>query len=259
MKKLLSFAVIATALAACSPSEERDAAVAVTPTARLNGVPASIADRIEREGPAGLPGADVALVRPDAAKSGGATTATDLACTSACVQDSEIQSVSWSKITGVPEGFADGIDNDTTYSAGTGLTLTGTTFSIAQAAITADLVAPGALDERHMLTPHMGLVASTSDVVVRSHYMTMTSGVSSARIRIVSGGNNATWSGSGTATIMVNGSVFATFGVGGDGNLPWTYITSPIPIQLGTGIQVLMRANTAGKPVVLRDVDVDFQ
>lgn len=35
----------------------------------------------------------------------------------------------WSGIIGLPAGFSDGVDNDTTYSAGTGLTLTGTTFS----------------------------------------------------------------------------------------------------------------------------------
>ena len=35
----------------------------------------------------------------------------------------------WSTITSMPAGFADGVDNDTLYSAGTGLVLTGTTFS----------------------------------------------------------------------------------------------------------------------------------
>src|SRR5438477_5972235 len=30
----------------------------------------------------------------------------------------------------MPAGFADGVDNDTTYSAGYGLTLVGTTFSV---------------------------------------------------------------------------------------------------------------------------------
>jgi hypothetical protein len=35
----------------------------------------------------------------------------------------------WSGLSGVPSGFADGVDNDTTYAAGTGLTLLGTTFS----------------------------------------------------------------------------------------------------------------------------------
>lgn len=36
----------------------------------------------------------------------------------------------WSGLTGVPAGFADGVDNDTTYSAGTGLLLAGTTFRL---------------------------------------------------------------------------------------------------------------------------------
>jgi len=36
----------------------------------------------------------------------------------------------WSGLTGVPAGFADGVDNDTTYTAGTGLTLTGNQFSV---------------------------------------------------------------------------------------------------------------------------------
>lgn len=35
----------------------------------------------------------------------------------------------WSTLPGVPAGFADGIDNDTVFFAGTGLTLSGTTFS----------------------------------------------------------------------------------------------------------------------------------
>jgi len=36
---------------------------------------------------------------------------------------------SWSTLPGIPAGFADGVDNDTLYSAGSGLTLSGTTFS----------------------------------------------------------------------------------------------------------------------------------
>ncbi len=37
----------------------------------------------------------------------------------------------WSGLTGMPVGFADGVDNDTTYAAGTGISLSGTQFSIA--------------------------------------------------------------------------------------------------------------------------------
>ena len=36
----------------------------------------------------------------------------------------------WSGLTGVPAGFADGVDNDTTYSAGVGLQLSGGQFSV---------------------------------------------------------------------------------------------------------------------------------
>ncbi len=36
----------------------------------------------------------------------------------------------WSGLTSVPPGFADGVDNDTTYTAGTGLTLTANQFSV---------------------------------------------------------------------------------------------------------------------------------
>ena len=41
-------------------------------------------------------------------------------------------SISWSKLTDIPVGISDGIDNDTTYTAGTGLSLTGTQFSLDQ-------------------------------------------------------------------------------------------------------------------------------
>lgn len=37
----------------------------------------------------------------------------------------------WSTITGIPAGIADGVDSDTTYTAGAGLTLTGTAFGVA--------------------------------------------------------------------------------------------------------------------------------
>jgi hypothetical protein len=39
-------------------------------------------------------------------------------------------SVPWSGITGMPAGFADGVDNDTQYTAGHGLQLSGTQFSV---------------------------------------------------------------------------------------------------------------------------------
>lgn len=41
-----------------------------------------------------------------------------------------VGSVPWSSLTGMPAGFADGIDNDTQYTAGTGLNLSGTQFRL---------------------------------------------------------------------------------------------------------------------------------
>jgi len=50
-------------------------------------------------------------------------------------------SVPWGGIIGIPAGFADGIDNDTTYSAGAGLQLVGTTFSIAPGGVDTGMLA----------------------------------------------------------------------------------------------------------------------
>lgn len=47
----------------------------------------------------------------------------------------------WSGLLNIPAGFADGIDNDTTYTAGAGLQLTGTTFSVANLGITNAMLA----------------------------------------------------------------------------------------------------------------------
>lgn len=41
-----------------------------------------------------------------------------------------LTSLAWSSLTGVPAGFADGIDNDTTYTAGSGLSLLGNQFRV---------------------------------------------------------------------------------------------------------------------------------
>lgn len=43
---------------------------------------------------------------------------------------SSAAAVPWTGITGIPGGFADGLDNDTTYTEGYGLTLTGGVFSV---------------------------------------------------------------------------------------------------------------------------------
>jgi hypothetical protein len=60
--------------------------------------------------------------------------------------------VPWSAVTGIPAGFADGIDNDTTYSAGVGMSLTGTTFSIANGGVGSAQLADGAVGTNKLST-----------------------------------------------------------------------------------------------------------
>ncbi|MBN1137576.1 MAG: hypothetical protein JXM73_13395 [Anaerolineae bacterium] len=62
----------------------------------------------------------------------------------------------WSGLTGVPAGFADGVDNDTTYTAGAGLVLTGTTF----------LADTGYLDARYALVDHTHSGSEYANVVI---------------------------------------------------------------------------------------------
>jgi len=54
-------------------------------------------------------------------------------------------SVPWTGITGIPAGFSDGVDNNTTYGAGVGLSLSGTTFSVAPGGIGSNQLADGAV------------------------------------------------------------------------------------------------------------------
>lgn len=51
----------------------------------------------------------------------------------------------WSGLIGIPAGFADGIDNDTQYSAGAGLSLTGTVFSILDGGVVNSMLASNAV------------------------------------------------------------------------------------------------------------------
>jgi hypothetical protein len=71
-----------------------------------------------------LTSAPYAMFAARAAQANTATSATT--ATSAATANS----VAWANITGVPANFADGIDNDTTYTAGGGLSLSSNQFSV---------------------------------------------------------------------------------------------------------------------------------
>ncbi len=71
---------------------------------------------------------------------------------------SNAAAVPWAAITGMPDGFADGIDNDTLFSAGAGLHLVGTEFSVSFAGSGS---APSAAHSDH---DHAGAYAHESHV-----------------------------------------------------------------------------------------------
>lgn len=51
----------------------------------------------------------------------------------------------WGGITGKPAGFADDVDNDTTYTQGPGITIAGTVISVATGGVTSAMIADGAI------------------------------------------------------------------------------------------------------------------
>ena len=143
--------------------------------------------------------------------------------------------------------------NIPTYSAGAGLSLGGDTFSIPDGGIAGTMVAPGAIAVPQLSTFTAGIVSSTTDVLVRSHYVSISNsgGIASARVVVTSGGLNCGTSGCGpgVVTIVANGTTISTFNVNGDGTSGWTYLTPSFAVGPGTTIEVFVRAASAAAPV----------
>ncbi len=141
--------------------------------------------------PAGLVPTPARSPRPSAAAasyfavgSGGAVTAGAVTATSFAGDGSALTSVNaatlqgqpgsyyraWGNLTSVPAGFADNVDNDTTYTAGTGLTLQGTQFSLAAA----DNSRPGqtitTLDSGGDVGQHTSVTIGTDDLPLISYW-----------------------------------------------------------------------------------------
>jgi hypothetical protein len=150
--------------------------------------------------------------------------------------------------------------NIPSYTAGSGLQLSGNQFSVAANGITGTMVATGAIAVPQLSTFTAGIVSSTTDVAVRSHYMALTSGISTVRVAISTGGLgcSANGCGAGVVTIQVNGSTVTQFGVGGDGSSPWTYLTGSFGFGGGSTIQVLVHANSPTAPVWIRDLTMEW-
>ena len=63
----------------------------------------------------------------------------------------------WTGVSGKPPGFADDVDNDTTYSAGAGLTLTGTVLALADLGVTTPKLADNAVTGSKIADATIGL------------------------------------------------------------------------------------------------------
>ena len=76
--------------------------------------------------------------------------------------------VPFSSVTGVPAGFADGTDNDTQYTAGSGLVLNGTTFSIPSATINSTQIKDGTIVAADIAAGAVATVQLAVDAVTGS-------------------------------------------------------------------------------------------
>lgn len=79
-------------------------------------------------------------------------------------------SLSWGGLSDVPAGFADNVDNDTTYTAGTGLLLSGTQFSVDTTLIQARIGAGCAAGQAIRLVQANGTVTCQEVDAPHSHY-----------------------------------------------------------------------------------------
>lgn len=74
---------------------------------------------------------------------------------------------SWLGLNNIPAGFADNIDNDTTYTAGAGLQLSGSLFSVSSDAITNAMLAPNAVGPVELQLNHLSLARVSGNAMSR--------------------------------------------------------------------------------------------
>jgi hypothetical protein len=123
-------------------------------------------------------------------------------------------SVPWSGISGIPAGFADGIDNDTTYSAGAGLSLSGTTFSIASGGIVTGMLADGAVTDPKIASVSWSKITGAPSFLtgITAQNPLTGAGTSSDPLRLINGtstGQILKWNGSQWALANDNDTTYS--------------------------------------------------
>ncbi|CUU11147.1 hypothetical protein GBSOP10_109948 [Armatimonadetes bacterium GBS] len=93
----------------------------------------------------------------------------------------------WNGLLNVPAGFADNIDNDTTYSAGAGLQLSGTTFGIAPSGVVTGMLADGAVTDAKLSTTGVTAGAYGSATQVAQFTVNAQGRITAARNVAISG------------------------------------------------------------------------
>ncbi|MCP4504631.1 MAG: hypothetical protein GY822_32405 [Deltaproteobacteria bacterium] len=81
-----------------------------------------------------------------------AETATNATTATSATTATTANAVAWENITGMPAGFVDGVDANTAYFAGDGLSSSGTTFSISSGGVTSSHLAPGSVGYSEIAT-----------------------------------------------------------------------------------------------------------
>ncbi len=74
---------------------------------------------------------------------------------------------SWSGLNDIPAGFADNVDDNTTYTAGAGLQLSGSLFSVPNDAITNAMLAPNAVGPTELQLNHLSLARVSGNALSR--------------------------------------------------------------------------------------------
>ena len=192
---------------------------------------------------------------------------------SSIARDSEL---TWGNLANIPSGFADNIDNDTTYSAGTGISIIGnsinntgdvnpsddlttsTSFSgdvngtynslnLQANVVTSDEISDGSIKDQDLTASLVGSGTATTDTSIRRYYLHQLNGIERIRVKIVCNGELQ----GNDAVVGIYYSSTTTpqyeYTCPGSGGRPWTYISPVLDVQNSGFLDVKYRLVAGGR------------